>query len=617
MMKILLFSLIVLLSALVSMDATQVVSAFEVSYKPNGIKLGPNPTVCTIEPTEADLSSKEIEKLMTQTRLAVDEWEAKLQRDTREHKDSWDFSYIEVNDKNRIDPDRNCDITFVFEPKPMIAEEYFVLGTADYDAETHTSLITIYYLEIEECYHSEREDDTIYYWYETCYGEDMRISNQINAVTKHEFGHAIGLAHYEPDDRDIAELWSKGAKTSPSIMVPIGFENSAQLQIRDVDIDMLYSIYGEDGFAVLGDNETEYFELFTVLDYWEQKEHDKLQKYLDEFLAKYPDDQDAIRLQASLYYELEDYEEAKPFFEKATTINPEDGDMWYSRAITLSNLEEYNDALASIEKTIEFYPDASNVYDWKGYILYNLGSYKEAIKSYNKDLSIDPDDHNTLNLKGEALFALNNYEKALANFDLSLDIEPDSTDTLFNRANALFELGEYHDAIDNYEQVLEEIPNDVESIKQLAIAYEKIGNTKESNKYDEKASIFADEDDDYVTIKEETVNAVEDESNDENNDLPVLVSQIPEWIRNNADWWASDQIDDSTFVSGIQFLIKEDMLSVDTKTNSNSPDDVLSLSNEIPVWVKNNAYWWAQGLLSDDDFLKGIQYLVEQRIIQV
>ena len=37
----------------------------------------------------------------------------------------------------------------------------------------------------------------------------------------------------------------------------------------------------------------------------------------------------------------------------------------------------------------------------------------------------------------------------------------------------------------------------------------------------------------------------------------------------------------------------------------------------IPAWVKNNAEWWAQGLITDDDFVKGIQYLVEQGIISI
>jgi hypothetical protein len=37
---------------------------------------------------------------------------------------------------------------------------------------------------------------------------------------------------------------------------------------------------------------------------------------------------------------------------------------------------------------------------------------------------------------------------------------------------------------------------------------------------------------------------------------------IPAWIKNNAKWWSEDQIDDKTFASGIQFLVKEGIISV-------------------------------------------------------
>jgi len=40
-------------------------------------------------------------------------------------------------------------------------------------------------------------------------------------------------------------------------------------------------------------------------------------------------------------------------------------------------------------------------------------------------------------------------------------------------------------------------------------------------------------------------------------------------------------------------------------------------SQEIPAWIKNNADWWSQGLISDGDFLKGIQFMVENGIIAV
>jgi len=44
--------------------------------------------------------------------------------------------------------------------------------------------------------------------------------------------------------------------------------------------------------------------------------------------------------------------------------------------------------------------------------------------------------------------------------------------------------------------------------------------------------------------------------------LPVVVDRvnidetsIPAWIKNNAGWWATDQIDDSSFLQGIQYLV--------------------------------------------------------------
>ena len=40
------------------------------------------------------------------------------------------------------------------------------------------------------------------------------------------------------------------------------------------------------------------------------------------------------------------------------------------------------------------------------------------------------------------------------------------------------------------------------------------------------------------------------------------VTAIPEWIKNNAGWWADGQIDDSSFLQGIQYLVKEGIIKV-------------------------------------------------------
>ena len=108
-------------------------------------------------------------------------------------------------------------------------------------------------------------------------------------------------------------------------------------------------------------------------------------------------------------------------------------------------------------------------------------------------------------------------------------------------------------------------------------------------------------------------NAEKNEKPNPSNDVsPASGEKVPAWIKSNAEWWANDLIDDATFVSGIQFLIAEEIISVSSSgTSSNSTDD------EIPNWIKSNADWWSQGLISDDDFLKGIEFLVGNGIISV
>lgn len=87
---------------------------------------------------------------------------------------------------------------------------------------------------------------------------------------------------------------------------------------------------------------------------------------------------------------------------------------------------------------------------------------------------------------------------------------------------------------------------------------------------------------------------------------------IPEWIKSNAEWWADGQIDDSSFVQGIQYLVKEDILKI--PPTSQGPG---TGSDEIPAWIKNNAGWWAEGAIDDDSFIQGIQFLIKEGIMRV
>ena len=83
---------------------------------------------------------------------------------------------------------------------------------------------------------------------------------------------------------------------------------------------------------------------------------------------------------------------------------------------------------------------------------------------------------------------------------------------------------------------------------------------------------------------------------------------VPGWIKNNAGWWADGLIDDNSFVSGIQWLIANEIIYVPPTVSEKS-------ESSVPIWVKNTAGWWHVDKISDLEFLNAIQYLVKIGII--
>jgi len=86
---------------------------------------------------------------------------------------------------------------------------------------------------------------------------------------------------------------------------------------------------------------------------------------------------------------------------------------------------------------------------------------------------------------------------------------------------------------------------------------------------------------------------------------------IPSWIKNNAGWWADGIIPDSAFVSGIQWLISNDIMNIPPTEQGTGSDDV------IPGWIKNNAGWWANGEIPDSAFVSGLQWLISNGIMNI
>ena len=85
--------------------------------------------------------------------------------------------------------------------------------------------------------------------------------------------------------------------------------------------------------------------------------------------------------------------------------------------------------------------------------------------------------------------------------------------------------------------------------------------------------------------------------------------KVPDWVKNNAGWWASHFISDNEFVNAIEFLIKEEIIQVDAVAGEKS--------DNIPDWIRNTAGWWATDQITETEFVNAIKFLIESGIINI
>jgi hypothetical protein len=95
-------------------------------------------------------------------------------------------------------------------------------------------------------------------------------------------------------------------------------------------------------------------------------------------------------------------------------------------------------------------------------------------------------------------------------------------------------------------------------------------------------------------------------------EITQTTATVPGWVKNTAGWWADGAISEGEFVKGIQFLIEQQIIGTDAQTSSTD-----GTGAAIPDWVKNTAGWWADGAISEGEFVNAIEHLVKTGTIIV
>ena len=87
---------------------------------------------------------------------------------------------------------------------------------------------------------------------------------------------------------------------------------------------------------------------------------------------------------------------------------------------------------------------------------------------------------------------------------------------------------------------------------------------------------------------------------------------LPFWIKDLAKMWITEPlVTDKDFARAIEYLIQKEII----KIPYTEPEGETIAS--IPDWVKNNAEWWIDEKISDTEFTLSLQYLIKKGIITV
>ena len=236
------------------------------------------------------------------------------------------------------------------------------------------------------------------------------------------------------------------------------------------------------------------------------------------------------------------------------------------------------------------------------------GEYENAIKIYDKILKIYPTDSKIFEMKGVALSNLR--------LESTLAFQPQkSVDFLLSRDQSTLNKS----SILEFYKALEINPKSVLALNGIGLGFGNFGEYSEAELYFKK-SLEIDPNNqvtqNYLISLEKLVQKYSLDVFENPTKKPAFLQAleertIPYWIKNNAGWWSDDKISDNDFIAGIEYLIKNKIINLSSQNINENASDV------IPAWIKNNAGWWSAGKISDGDFLSGIKYLIENSIIKV
>ena len=215
--------------------------------------------------------------------------------------------------------------------------------------------------------------------------------------------------------------------------------------------------------------------------------------------------------------------------------------------------------------------------------------------------------------QANGLFAEGKYKEAITIYDNILEQIPDNLSTLKMKGIAQSNLGYHEDSLKQFFLVLQYKPDDIISLTGMGVGFGNLGEYHEAKDYFDRA---LEKKPDSIVIKnyKEFVDNIISKYPYTPTEKPINTNSketLPNWIKSVAKWWSEEQIEDREFIKALQFLIENKIIELEFGS------DESKTPSKIPNWIRENAGWWADGQIDNQDFISGIKYMIENKIIKI
>ena len=214
-------------------------------------------------------------------------------------------------------------------------------------------------------------------------------------------------------------------------------------------------------------------------------------------------------------------------------------------------------------------------------------------------------------------FAKGDYDKAIRIYDDILEIFPNDIVTLKMKGIAQSNAEEHQKSLKQFFAILQHRPNDVVALSGMGLGFGNLGEYEESIRYFDKALEQRPDSTvlhNYREFVKDVISKYPYTPTEKPQELEnPKIKPVPEWIRNTAGWWAASQITDEEFAKGIGYLITNNIIEIpDNESYEELPD-----SESAQSQLRDNLGRWAEDRLSDEEFFKSIGLLIDNGFVNV